>query len=73
MLYREMNAVCSQTQTKHKNTLCGLKVEFFNDKPGGTYGYHWTHNWQIHLGYILTLQTQEITWITYKVSASTAQ
>jgi len=23
------------------NTLCGQNVEFFNVKPGGTYGNHW--------------------------------
>ena len=27
MLYREIIAVCSQIHTKHKNTLCGQKVE----------------------------------------------
>jgi hypothetical protein len=26
MLYSEIIAVCSQTQTKHKNTLCGQNV-----------------------------------------------
>jgi len=28
MLYREIIAVCSEIHTKHKNTLCGLKVVF---------------------------------------------
>ena len=28
MLYREINAVCSQIRTKHINTLSGQKVEF---------------------------------------------
>ena len=32
MLYREIIAVCSQSRTKHKNTLCGQNVEFFNVK-----------------------------------------
>jgi len=32
MLYREILAVCSQTHTKHKNTLCGQNVELLNVK-----------------------------------------
>jgi len=36
MLYREIIAVCSQTHTKHINTLCGQNVESLNVKPGGT-------------------------------------
>ena len=32
MLYREIIAVCSQTHTKHTNTLCGQNVDFFNVK-----------------------------------------
>ena len=40
MLYREVIAVCSHIHTKHINTLCGLKVELFNVKPGGTYSDH---------------------------------
>ena len=28
MLYREINAVCSQIHTKHINTLCGQNVGF---------------------------------------------
>jgi hypothetical protein len=28
MLYREINAVCSQIHTKHINTLCGQNAEF---------------------------------------------
>jgi len=32
MLYWEIIAVCSQTQTKHINTLCGLNVELLNVK-----------------------------------------
>ena len=32
MLYREIIAVCSQTHTKHINTLCGQNVEFVNVK-----------------------------------------
>jgi hypothetical protein len=38
MLYREIIAVCSQIHRKHINTLCGQNVEFFNVKPGRTYG-----------------------------------
>ena len=30
MLYKEIIAVCSQIHTKHKNTLCGWKVELLN-------------------------------------------
>jgi len=37
MLYREIKAVCSEIHTKHINTVCGQKVEFCNDKPGGKY------------------------------------
>ena len=29
MLYREIIAVCSQTHTKHINTLCGQNVELY--------------------------------------------
>ena len=36
MLHREIIAVCSEIQTKHVNTLCGLKVEFLSVKPGVT-------------------------------------
>jgi len=32
MLYREIIAVCSEIHAKHKNTLCGQNVEFFNVK-----------------------------------------
>jgi hypothetical protein len=32
MLYSEIIAVCSQIHTKHINTLCGQKVEYFNVK-----------------------------------------
>ena len=41
MLYEEIIAVCSEIHTKHINTLCGMKVEFVNVKPGGTYSDHW--------------------------------
>jgi len=30
MLYREIIAICSQTHTKHINTVCGQNVELFN-------------------------------------------
>jgi len=29
MLYREINAVCSEIHTKHINTLCGQNVELY--------------------------------------------
>ena len=32
MLYREITAVCSQSHTKHINTLCGQTVELPNVK-----------------------------------------
>jgi len=32
MFYREIIAVCSQTHTKHINTLCGQNVELLNVK-----------------------------------------
>jgi len=32
MLYREITPVCSQTYTKHINTLCGQNVELLNVK-----------------------------------------
>jgi hypothetical protein len=35
MLYREIIAVCSETHTKHINTLRGQNVEFVNVKPRG--------------------------------------
>jgi len=32
MLYREIIAVCSQSHTKHINTLCGQNVDLLNVK-----------------------------------------
>jgi len=32
MLYREIIALCSQIQTKHINTVCGLNLELLNVK-----------------------------------------
>jgi hypothetical protein len=32
MLYREINAICSEIHTKYINTLCEQKVEFVNVK-----------------------------------------
>jgi len=32
MLYREVIPVCSETHTKHINTLCGQNVELLNIK-----------------------------------------
>ena len=37
MLYREIIAVCSQTHTKHINTLGGQNVEFVTVQPGCIY------------------------------------
>ena len=37
MLYREIIAVCSETHTKHINTLCGQNVGIFNVKLGDAY------------------------------------
>jgi len=41
MLYREIIAVCSQTHTKHINTLYGQNAEFLRVKIGGTQSDHW--------------------------------
>jgi hypothetical protein len=41
MLYSEIIVVCSETHTKHINTLCGQNVALLNDKAGGTYSNHW--------------------------------
>jgi len=32
MLYRQINAVCSEMHTKHINTVCGQNVELVNVK-----------------------------------------
>jgi len=40
MLYREINAVCSQIHTKHINTLCGQNAELVRS-TGGTYIDQW--------------------------------
>jgi hypothetical protein len=47
MLYWEIIAVCSEIHTKHINTLCWQKVEFFSVKPGGINNNHWTLNGQV--------------------------
>jgi hypothetical protein len=36
MLYREIIAVCSDSHTKHINSLRGLNVGFLDIKRGGT-------------------------------------
>ena len=42
MLYGNKVAVCfDYIYTKHINTLCGKKIEFFIVTPGGTYYNHW--------------------------------
>jgi hypothetical protein len=47
MLYRKMISVCSETRTKHIDTLCEHKVEYFNIKSGGIYsnygGFYWEY------------------------------
>jgi len=40
MLYSEIIALCSESHTKHINTLFGQKVEFMSVKLGGTYSDH---------------------------------
>jgi hypothetical protein len=35
MLYKGVNAVCSQIHTEHINTLCGRNMELLNVKPDG--------------------------------------
>jgi hypothetical protein len=41
MLCREINAVCSETHTKHIYTECAQNVEFVNVKLGCKYIDHW--------------------------------
>jgi len=41
MLYGEIIAVCSYSQTQHINTICGQNVALFNVKTGGTDSNHW--------------------------------
>jgi phosphodiesterase/alkaline phosphatase D-like protein len=41
MLYGEMIAVCSESHTKHKHTLCGQNKELLNVKLDGTYSNQW--------------------------------
>jgi hypothetical protein len=41
MLFRETVAVYCESDTKHKNTLCGQNVEFYYIKADGTYSNHW--------------------------------
>jgi len=41
MLYREIIAVCSRSDTKHINTLWGQNVEIFIVEPGGKYNNYW--------------------------------
>ena len=55
MLYREMIAVCSQIHTKHKNTLRGHNVGFFNIKPGGKYSELWALK-----GYVSVIKTSQL-------------
>ena len=44
MLCMEIIAVCSQSHTKHINTLCGQNVELLYVEPGVTYTKHLTLN-----------------------------
>ena len=41
MLYRDIIAVCSESQTQHINTICGQDVALFNVITGGTYSNRW--------------------------------
>ena len=41
-MYREMNAVCSQTRTEQLYALCGQNVEILIIKPDGMYNSYWT-------------------------------
>jgi len=41
MLCRVIITVCSEINTEHINTLCGLNVEFVSVKTGGAYSGHW--------------------------------
>jgi hypothetical protein len=34
--YMAFSFICSEIHTKHRNTLCGQKIELFNIKCGGT-------------------------------------
>jgi hypothetical protein len=63
MLYREIIAVCSEIHTKHMNTLCGLKVEFVNVEPGGTYSDHWALQGCSHLSHV------RLTWIYLRIQS----
>jgi hypothetical protein len=40
MLYSEIIPICSESHTKHINTLFGRKVEFMSVKLGRTYSDH---------------------------------
>ena len=51
MLYREIIAVCSDTHTKHTNTLCGHNVELLNVKRGFTYSNHWASLFAVFISY----------------------
>jgi hypothetical protein len=44
MMYREMNAVYSQTHTEQLYALCGQNVEIFIITPDGVYNSYWTLN-----------------------------
>jgi hypothetical protein len=41
MLDWEIVTVGCGIHTKQINSICVKNVEFFNDKPSGTYSYHW--------------------------------
>ena len=36
MLNRKLIAICCETHTQHRNTLCGQEKKIFNIKYGGT-------------------------------------
>jgi hypothetical protein len=40
MLFREIVSTYSDTQMRHKFTLCGQTADIFNSKAGGKYNIH---------------------------------
>jgi hypothetical protein len=48
MLYREIIAVCSETHTKHTNTLCSQNVALLNVSTDGSCGPAGRNDTDIH-------------------------
>jgi hypothetical protein len=46
MLHNEITAICFEIHTKHINTLCGHKVEFFSVKFECIYSNKCALNWK---------------------------